>query len=96
MFIRLKGDRSRSALELARPGARGSMFTRMITEIRGAVVIPFLPKAVGRGFGETFQVVLQGPDLALLEKTGRALRDETDQAGFLSQPRMNLNFENPS
>ena len=95
MFIRLKSDRDRSAQELARPGARGSMFTRMITEIRGAVVIPFLPKAVGRGFGETFQVVLQGPDLAVLEKTARALRDEIDQAGILSQPRINLNFEKP-
>jgi multidrug efflux pump subunit AcrB len=95
MFIRLNRDRDRTAQELARPGARGSMFTRMITEIRGAVVIPFLPKAVGRGFGETFQVVLQGADLALLEKTGRALRDEIDKAGFLSQPRIDLNFEKP-
>ena len=95
MFIRLKSDRDRSAQELARPGARGSMFTRMITEIRGAVVIPFLPKAVGRGFGETFQVVLQGPDLAVLEKTARALRDEIDKTGILSQPRINLNFEKP-
>ena len=95
MFIRLKPGRDRSAQELARPGARGSMFTRMITEIQGAVVIPFLPKAVGRGFGETFQVVLQGPDLAVLEKTARALRDEIDQAGILSQPRISLNFEKP-
>jgi hydrophobe/amphiphile efflux-1 (HAE1) family protein len=95
MFIRLKPGRDRSAQELARPGARGSMFTRMITEIRGAVVIPFLPKAVGRGFGETFQVVLQGPDLAVLEKTARTLRDEIDKAGILSQPRINLNFEKP-
>ena len=95
MFIRLKSDRDRSAQELARPGARGSMFTRMITEIRGAVVIPFLPKAVGRGFGETFQVVLKGSDLAVLEKTARALRDEIDKAGILSQPRINLNFEKP-
>ncbi|NBU69316.1 MAG: NUDIX domain-containing protein, partial [Verrucomicrobia bacterium] len=83
MFIRLKADRNRTAQQLARPGARGSMFTRMITEIRGAVVIPFLPKAVGRGFGETFQVVLQGADLVLLEKTARNLRDEIDKAGFL-------------
>ena len=95
MFIRLNPERERTAQQLARPGARGSMFTRMITEIRGAVVIPFLPKAIGRGFGETFQVVLQGPDLALLEKTARQLRDEMDKAGFLSQPRVSLNFEKP-
>jgi len=95
MFIRLNPERERTAQQLARPGARGSMFTRMITEIRGAVVIPFLPKAMSRGFGETFQVVLQGPDLALLEKTARQLRDEMDKAGFLSQPRVSLNFEKP-
>ena len=95
MFIRLKKDRDRSALVLARPGARGSMFTRMISEIQGAVVIPFLPKAVGRGFGESFQVILQSSNLALLEKTARQLRDEIAEAGFLSQPRTNFNYEKP-
>ena len=95
MFIRLKPDRARSALQLARPGARDSMFTRMISEIRGAVVIPFLPKAVGRGFGETFQVVLQSADLVQLERSARELRDEIDKAGFLSQPRTNFNYEKP-
>jgi multidrug efflux pump subunit AcrB len=95
MFIRLKQDRDRSALQLARPGARGSMFTRMISEIQGAVVIPFLPKAVGRGFGESFQVILQSSNLGLLEKTARQLRDEIANAGFLSQPRTNFNYEKP-
>jgi hydrophobe/amphiphile efflux-1 (HAE1) family protein len=95
MFMRLKPDRARSGLQLARPGARGSMFTRMISEIRGAVVIPFLPKAIGRGFDASFQVVLQGPNLVQLEKSARELRDEIDQAGFLSQPRTNFNYEKP-
>jgi hydrophobe/amphiphile efflux-1 (HAE1) family protein len=95
MFMRLKPDRARSGLQLARPGARGSMFTRMISEIRGAVVIPFLPKAIGRGFDASFQVVLQGPDLLQLEKSARQLRDEIDKAGFLSQPRTNFNYEKP-
>ena len=95
MFMRLKPDRERSGLQLARPGARGSMFTRMISEIRGAVVIPFLPKAIGRGFDASFQVVLQGPNLVQLEKSARELRDEIDQAGFLSQPRTNFNYEKP-
>ncbi|NCX47057.1 MAG: efflux RND transporter permease subunit, partial [Verrucomicrobia bacterium] len=76
MFMRLKPDRARTGLQLARPGARGSMFTRMISEIRGAVVIPFLPKAIGRGFDASFQVILQGPDLVQLEKSARQLRDE--------------------
>jgi multidrug efflux pump len=95
MFMRLKPDRARTGLQLARPGARGSMFTRMISEIRGAVVIPFLPKAIGRGFDASFQVILQGSDLVQLEKSARQLRDEIDKAGFLSQPRTNFNYEKP-
>jgi len=95
MFMRLKPNRERTGLQLARPGARGSMFTRMISEIRGAVVIPFLPKAIGRGFDASFQVILQGPNLVQLEKSARELRDEIDQAGFLSQPRTNFNYEKP-
>jgi len=93
--MRLKPDRARTGLQLARPGARGSMITRMISEIRGAVVIPFLPKAIGRGFDASFQVILQGPDLVQLEKSARQLRDEIDKAGFLSQPRTNFNYEKP-
>ncbi|NDC79783.1 MAG: efflux RND transporter permease subunit, partial [Verrucomicrobia bacterium] len=95
MFIRLKADRHRSALDIARPGARGSMFTRMISEIRGALVITSLPKAVGRGFQENFEVVLQGSNLAQLEQCAKDLRDEIGRAGFLSQPRVNFNYEKP-
>ncbi|NCW27400.1 MAG: efflux RND transporter permease subunit [Verrucomicrobia bacterium] len=95
MFIRLKEDRKRSALDIARPGARGSMFTRMISEIRGALVITSLPKAVGRGFQENFEVVLQGANLPQLEQSAKDLRDEINKAGFLSQPRVNFNYEKP-
>ena len=95
MFIRLKADRKRSALDIARPGARGSMFTRMISEIRGALVITSLPKAVGRGFQENFEVVLQGSNLPQLEQSAKDLRDEIAKAGFLSQPLVNFNYEKP-
>ena len=95
MFIRLKADRKRSALDIARPGAQGSMFTRMISEIRGALVITSLPKAVGRGFQENFEVVLQGANLPQLEQCAKDLRDEIAKAGFLSQPRVNFNYEKP-
>ena len=95
MFMRLKEDRKRSALDIARPGARGSMFTRMISEIRGALVITSLPKAVGRGFQENFEVVLQGSNLAQLEQCAKDLRDEISKQGFLSQPRVNFNYEKP-
>jgi len=93
MFIKLKDDRQRSALQLARPGAQGSMFTRMINEIQGAQAIAILPKSTD--IGEQYQLVLLGPDLKELEQTGNLVRARLAQAGILPQPRLNLNFEQP-
>jgi hydrophobe/amphiphile efflux-1 (HAE1) family protein len=93
MFIQLKDGERRSALELARPGGRGSMFMRMIDEIQGAQVIALLPKA--SDIGEQFQLVLQGADLDELEATGRRVGAELAKAGILPQFRVNLNFEQP-
>ena len=93
MFIQLKDGERRSALELARPGGRGSMFMRMIDEIQGAQVIALLPKA--NDIGEQFQLVLQGADLEQLEATGRRVGAELAKAGILPQFRVNLNFEQP-
>ena len=93
MFVQLKGGDGRSALELARPGGRGSMFMRLLTEIKGIQVITLLPKAAD--FGEQFQLVLQGPDLESLEKVGAAVRTELARTGILAQPRVDLNFEQP-
>lgn len=93
MFIKLKDDRERSALQLARPGAQGSMFTRMISEIQGAQAIAILPKSTD--IGEQYQLVLLGPDLEELEQTGNLVRARLAQDGILPQPRLNLNFEQP-
>jgi len=93
MFVDLKEGDRRSALELARPGGRGSMFMRMIEEIKGAQAIVMLPKATD--LGEQYQLVLQGPDLEDLEKVADRVRMELSGAGFLAQPRLNLNFQQP-
>ncbi|MBI4658708.1 MAG: efflux RND transporter permease subunit [Verrucomicrobia bacterium] len=93
MFVKLKEGPRRSAIEIARPGARGSMFTRMIGEIQGVQAITLLPKATD--VGEQYQLVLQGPELDRLEKIANQVRTELAQAGILAQPRINLNFEQP-
>ncbi len=93
MFVQLKDGPRRSALEIARPGGRGSMFMRMIGEIQGAQAITILPKATD--LGEQFQLVLQGPDLERLEPVANQVRTELAQSGILAQPRLNLNFEQP-
>ena len=93
MFVKLKEGKRRSALEIARPGAAGSMFTRLISEIKGVQAIALLPKSTD--LGEQYQLVLQGPDLPRIEKVANQLRGELIKQGILAQPRINLNFEQP-
>jgi hydrophobe/amphiphile efflux-1 (HAE1) family protein len=93
MFIKLKDGDRRSALELARPGAPASMFMRLINEIQGAQAIAILPKSTD--IGEQFQLVLLGPDLEELERTGNQVRAKLAEAGILPQARLNLNFQQP-
>lgn len=93
MFVQLKDGPRRSALDLARPGGRESMFMRLINEVKGAQAIAILPKATD--FTEAFQLVLQGPDLRRLEQTGRDVSIALSKAGILPQSRVNLNFQQP-
>ncbi len=93
MFIKLKEGDRRSALALARPGAPGSMFTRLFGEIQGGQAVAMLPKSTA--LGEQFQLVLLGPDLEKLEATGRMVSARLAEAGILPQGRVNLNFQQP-
>ena len=94
MFVQLKEGKRRSSIELARPGGIGSMFTRLISEIKGVQAITVLPKSTGFS-AEQYQLVLQGGNLEELEKVGNMVRGELSKAGFLAQPRLNLNFQQP-
>lgn len=94
MFIDAKEDRTRSIQEIIRPGAANSLFTRFFTEIKGVQAIVFAPKALG-GFGESYQLVLQGADLQQIDRTALMLQSELIKAGFLAQPRINFNYEKP-
>lgn len=94
MFVQLKDGKRKSAIELARPGGMGSIFTRLISEIKGVQAITVLPKSTGFS-AEQYQLVLQGGDLEQLEKVGNMVRAELAGAGFLAQPRLNLNFQQP-
>lgn len=94
MFVQLKDGQRRSSIEIARPGGIGSMFTRLISEIKGVQAITVLPKSTGFS-AEQYQLVLQGGNLEELEKVGNQIRGELASAGFLAQPRLNLNFQQP-
>ncbi len=94
LFVQLKDGKRRTSIELARPGGLGSMFTRMISEIKGANAVAILPKS-GDFSAEQYQLVLQGNSLERLEIVAKNVRDNLMKDGFLVQPRINLNFEQP-
>ncbi|MCP5528276.1 MAG: efflux RND transporter permease subunit [Verrucomicrobiales bacterium] len=93
VFGKLKEGPRRTSIELSRPGGIGSIFTRLINEIKGANAVAILPKS--GNFGEQYQLVLQGPELEHLEEVAKTVRDALVGAGFVMQPRINLNFEQP-
>ncbi|MBX7158622.1 MAG: efflux RND transporter permease subunit [Verrucomicrobiae bacterium] len=94
MFVGLKEDRKRSVQEIIRPGAPDSLFTKFITQIKGVQAIAIAPKALS-GFGESYQLVLQGPDLKQIDRAALQVQGELMKAGFLGQPRISFNFEKP-
>jgi multidrug efflux pump len=63
VFVKLKdkSERKRNVQEIVNgpDGLRGKFWN----EIPGAIAVPNIPKAIGRGFGAPFQLVLQAQDL---------------------------------
>ena len=71
-FVRLKDDRQRSVQEIV--NGPGGFRARFFGEVEGALAIPQIPKAIGRGLAAPFQLVLQAQDLEssepLFHRTG--------------------------
>ncbi|MBI4341902.1 MAG: efflux RND transporter permease subunit [Candidatus Omnitrophica bacterium] len=94
-FVRLKdrGERERSVQDmLAGPNGMGS---RYFGEIEGAIAIPIVPKAIGRGFGQTYQLVLQNQDLQALDQYAGEFSNTLRQAGFLMNVRPTFQLDKP-
>jgi hydrophobe/amphiphile efflux-1 (HAE1) family protein len=68
VFVKLKdkSERKRNVQEIVNgpDGLRGKFWN----EIPGAIAVPNIPKAIGRGFGAPFQLVLQAQDLDELNR----------------------------
>ena len=92
-FIRLKDQRNRSVQDMVEgPQGLGAKFFR---EIEGAIAIPIVPKAIGRGFGQTFQLVLQHQNLEELDRTATALAGTLQGAGYLINVRPSFRLDKP-
>ena len=74
VFVRLKDRalRSKGIQELV--GGAGGLRLKFFGEVEGAIAAPQIPKAIGRGFGAPFQLVIKAQDLnALNVYTGELL-----------------------
>ncbi|PIQ84791.1 MAG: hypothetical protein COV75_00695 [Candidatus Omnitrophica bacterium CG11_big_fil_rev_8_21_14_0_20_63_9] len=92
-FVRLKDDRDRSVQDIvAGPAGLGA---RYFGEIEGAIAIPIIPKAIGRGFGQTFQVVLQHQNLKELDAYAQQLTGKLQGSGFLMNVRPTFQLDKP-
>lgn len=92
-FVRLKDDRHRSVQDIVEgPTGLGARYFR---DIEGAIAIPIVPKAIGRGFGQTFQLVLQHQNLQELDAYAQQLTGKLQGSGYLLNARPTFQLDKP-
>lgn len=93
VFIRTADDAQRSVQDIvAGPNGLGARF---YNEVEGAFAIPIIPKAVSRGFGQPFQLVIQGQDLEELNRYASELADKLRATGYLDNVRSSFELNKP-
>lgn len=92
-FVRLKdGERPHVRDIVGGPTGFGARF---FGEIEGALAFPIIPKAIGRGFGQPFQLVLQYQDLEDLNNTAENITNQLRGIGSLMNLRSNFELNKP-
>ena len=92
-FVRLKDERDRSAQEIvAGPNGLRAQFQN---NIEGALAITQVPKAIGRGFGSAFQLVVQAEDLDSLNKYLMDLVNKLRRTDYLVNVRSSFEINKP-
>ncbi|HEX9780449.1 MAG TPA: efflux RND transporter permease subunit [bacterium] len=92
-FVRLKDGPRRHVREILE--GPGGLRARFFSEIEGALAIPIVPKAIGRGFGQEFQLVLQSQDLGALNEEAQAFSNRLRELGFLQGVRSSFELTKP-
>ncbi|HMP77347.1 MAG TPA: efflux RND transporter permease subunit [Kiritimatiellia bacterium] len=94
MFIRLKEeDRTRGVADVV--GGPMGLGARMIGEVEGALSFPIVPKAIQRGFGQPFQLVIQEQNLDRLNEISQAIANRLRGAGLLANVRSSYEVTKP-
>lgn len=93
MFIRLKDERTRGVSDIV--GGPHGLGATMIGTVEGALAFPIIPKAVSRGFGQSFQLVIQEPDLAKLNSLSQEIGNKLRTSGLLANVRSSYEVTKP-
>ena len=93
MFIRFKEERDRRLQDIM-AGPQG-ISARFITEVEGALALAIMPKAIGGGFAQPFQLILQHPDLEKLNTVAIDVVKDLQSSGLLSNVRTTFEINKP-
>lgn len=95
VFVRLKdkSERERGVQEIVN-GPQG-LRARLWAEVPGAIAVPNIPKAIGRGFGAPFQLVLQAQELDELNRYTSEVLNKLRAQPFLVNVRTSFEITKP-
>ena len=93
MFMRLNEDREKGVVDIV--GGPNGLGAQFFGTVEGAFSIPIIPKAVSRGFGQPYQLVLQEQDLQKLNTYAQQIVGKLSAAGFLANVRSSFEFTKP-
>ncbi len=95
VFVKLKdkSERKRSVQEIV--NGPGGLRNRFWNEIPGAIAVPNIPKAIGRGFGAPFQLVLQAQDLDELNRYTQDVLNKLRGQPYLVNARSSFEVTKP-
>ena len=95
VFVRLKEieERKRGIQEIV--NAPGGLRQQFFQNVEGAIAVPNIPKAIGRGFGSAFQLVIQGQDLEQLNAYSQSLLNKLRAMTNLVNARSSFEVTKP-
>ncbi len=95
VFVRLKEleDRTRGIQEIV--NGPGGLRQQFFQNVEGAIAVPNIPKAIGRGFGSAFQLVIQGQDLEQLNTYTQSLLNKLRAMTNLVNARSSFEVTKP-
>ena len=95
VFVKLKerNERTRSVQQIV--NGPGGLRLQFLNNVEGAIAVPNIPKAIGRGFGSSFQLVVQAQDLEQLNDYVTKLMTKLRQTGYLLNARSSFEVTKP-